>query len=77
MPTSTVNGKTDGEARFPVVQEMEVPPPLDVGDEHVIPSIVTIKAPLKPVPLIVTDSPPLADILILERDVILGVLDSL
>ena len=77
MPTSIVNGKTDGEARFPVVHEMEVPPPPAVGDEQVIPSIVTVKAPLKPVPLIVTDSPPLADILVLERDVILGVLDSL
>ena len=72
-----MNGLTDGAALLPVVHEIVVPPPPAEGDVQSMPSIVTVSAPLNPVPVIVTDSPPFAEIFTLERDVIVGVFDSL
>ena len=77
VPTSTMNGCTEGAALTPVVHETVVPAFPGVGVAQVIPSIVTVTLPLNPVPVIVTDYPPLAEMFFLDRDVIVGVLASL
>ena len=59
------------------MHETVVPPPPIVGDVHSMPSMVTVTPPLNPVPVIVTDYPPFAEILVYDRDVIVGVFDSL
>ena len=50
-----MNGFTEGTTLYPVVHEIEVPPPVIVTGVQSIPSILTETEPLNPVPVIVTD----------------------